>query len=631
MSDTHENNNDKADSFNNEELDYIQNNIMEMQTDKNDTAVKEKSSNREVSFSQSNKNNTLPSRDYNEEKYSTKMEDNLKYNYQIYQNNTTNSNKKYDNENNFTQKINKNSFHNTNNNVNYNENKYKNFDNKEETAIFQEEKETIRNNQSYYRNSEKSQKIKNTEDDSENINNYISQIMEKDKIIFEYSKLLKESERTLDKNKSLLLEKDDIIFKLNEERKELKYKNRNLENSIIKKEEETEKYKNHIEEKILNLKKEKILYEEKYLDLTKLFENNHSDFQNTVFEYKKIENNLEKMKINLKEKDNKIKENEKFIDDLKREIKLVPLLKKENFDIEQAMKKLKKELEEEKKISERIILNTNETEKKLNLLLDESQRGKEIMNNNMKLNYEIENLKKENEFKNSEIENFMEKYKSIVKENDNFVKFFTNEISDFNYLMENIDLNRSGLINGDFYSLEENLKLTKNFDKEKLSLKFEILNKNFFSLKKKYVENYNQNFLIINKFEKSLEEIERINRGVMSERDDLIKEISILNQVIEELNEKVLEEFNENEKINQNYLNLNSIYQENKTNFEDLHMKNDVLIQETNMFLINCKEKLKENFPEIEENFNCEDHNSNSKINYYFKLSKFILIRNKFR
>jgi len=319
---------------------------------------------------------------------------------------------------------------------------------------------------------------------------------------------------------------------------------------------------------------------------------------------------LDKLKIQLTEKDDIIRGNEKFIDDLKREIKQIPILKKENFDLEQTIKILTKDLQEEKNINERIIQSTNESEKKLAVIIEETKHGKEIMNNYMKQNYELENLKKELEFKENEIENLNEKHKSLMKENDNFVQFFTNELTDFNCLMENVNYYKTGIVSGNSSMNFSN----QNIQSEKFSLKFEILSKNFDTLKKKYVENYNQNNMIINKFEKSFEEIERINKGLINERDELAKEITLLKQTIKEYNGKINDTNDENDQINQNYRNLRENFIKLKAEFEDLQGKNDTLCQETHLFLMNCKDKLKDKYPEIESfvNKEIEKENQNS-------------------
>ena len=458
--------------------------------------------------------------------------------------------------------------------------------------------------------------IQKTSVSNEETNKILMQVMEKDKIIFEYSKLLKETERMLEKNKKLNADKDEQISKCRDEIKELKFKNRNSENLIKKKDEEFEKYKNYTEEKFLAINKEKALFEEKYNDLAKLFENNHSDFQNTVFEYKKMENNIDRFRQQIQEKEELIRSNEKLIEELKKEVKQIPNLKKEIIDLENILKNLNRELNEEKNLNDKIIQNTNEAEKKLTLIIEESKQGKELMNNYLRLSFEFENVKKEIEFKDKEIETLNERYKSLMKENDYFVQHFTKEITDFNCLMENINYAKNSYSTSNINLNNNNIATGSNSVSEKFPLKYEILNKNFDGLRKRYVENYNQNLMIINKFEKSLNEIERINKEIMNERDTLIKDLTITNQNYKDLSTRIEDLNDDNEKMNENYKNLRDNYIKLKSEYEELQNKNENLCLETHLFLMNCNEKLKQKFPEINNSIDRKDIlNTNNSIN----------------
>jgi len=462
-------------------------------------------------------------------------------------------------------------------------------------------------NQNYMQtqsNNYNTNQVQKTSVSNEESNKLLMQVMEKDKIIFEYAKLLKETERMLEKNKKQNVDKEEQISKSRDEIKELQFKIRNAENLIQKKDEEFEKYKNHTEEKFLGINKEKALFEEKYNDLAKLFENNHSDFQNTVFEYKKIENNMDRLRQQIHEKEDIIRSNEKFIEELRKEIKQIPNLKKEIIDLENIIKSLNKELNQEKNLNDKIIQNTTEAEKKLSMIVEESKQGKELMNNYLKLNYEFENLKKEIESKDKEIETANERYKSLMKENDNFVHHFTKEITDFNCLMENINYAKNSYSTNNINLNNSNIAMGLNAISEKFSLKYEILNKNFDGLRKRYVENYNQNLMIINKFEKSLSEIERINKEIMNERDGLIKELTMSKQNYKDSATRIEDLNDDNDKMNENYKNLRDNYIKLKSEYEELQTKNENLCQETHLFLMNCNEKLKERFPEINSSSN---------------------------
>ncbi len=218
-----------------------------------------------------------------------------------------------------------------------------------------------------------------------------------------------------------------------------------------------------------------------------------------------------------------------------------------------------------------------------------------------------------------EIETANEKYKTLIKENENFVHYFTKEITDFNCLMENINYTKNSYSNNNLnnsnVAIASNL-IMNNTSYEKFSLKFEILNKNFDSLRKKYVENYNQNLMIINKFEKSLSEIERINKEIMTERDELIKDLTITKQNYKDSIRRI-EDLNEvNEKMNENYKNIRDNYIKLKTEYEEMQNKNENLCQETHLFLMNCNEKLTDKFPELNNIYDKKEFlNTNSSVN----------------
>jgi len=108
---------------------------------------------------------------------------------------------------------------------------------------------------------------------------YHRQLMDKDKIIYDYTKILKETERNLENTKKQLVAKDEIITNIKDENKELKYKVKNLENHLERKEDEMRKFRNVSEEKILLLSKEKVFGEDKINDTIKTLEQHQQEYQ----------------------------------------------------------------------------------------------------------------------------------------------------------------------------------------------------------------------------------------------------------------------------------------------------------------------------------------------------------------
>lgn len=428
------------------------------------------------------------------------------------------------------------------------------------------------------------------------------QLMEKDKIIFEFSKTLKETERVLENTKKLNSAKEEVIVNLKDEIKDLKFRCKNVENLLRHKEEEMEKYKNYSEEKVIFLNKEKSLVEEKLLELTNLFENNQVDFQNTLIEYKKIEKQLVKLKQSFGEKNEVIGNYEKTIEGLKKENKSIMGLKKQIEDMEGYINELKQEIVNERRNGQRIQSDKEEVERKFKEFIEESRSEKEMAGKALKMTYEIESLKRDYSEKKREIENLNEKYKNLVKDNDNFVLVITNEIGQFTSLLESPSLATKGLLKRGSYS--NNLQFGSQF-----SLKYELINKNFEILKNKMIEIYNSSITMISKLEKNNSELDKNSRELQTEKDAQLKELSITRQKLEDLIDRSDELLNENTKLNEEYKNLKQNYVKSKTDYEDVVKRNDAICGEIQVFMNNCYSKLKDKFPDM----NLENFPTNSK------------------
>lgn len=435
------------------------------------------------------------------------------------------------------------------------------------------------------------------------------QIMEKDKIIFEYSKILKDTERVLDNTKKLNSAKEEIIIKYKDEQKDLKFKIRNLENILGKKEEEFEKYRQYTEEKIMFSSKEKNNLEEKLNELTHNFENNQGDFQTSLVEYKKLEKQLIKLKASFQEKEDVVKNYEKMIEELKKEIKHIPSLKKQINDYEYIIKDLKSDFVQETKKNEKINQEREELDQKIQRLILESKDEKETSNNLIKLSYELENFKKEVYEKTKEIEHMNEKYKNLNKENDNFVQIINIEIANFSNFLENITIN---------INYSKNLKY-QNKNSNQFSLKYELIQKNFEILKNKIIENYNSQHSINTKLEKSNFELEKQLNNSQIEKDKMIKDLTYNIQKLNEITDKYEEMASKYERLNETHSNLKETHAKLKTDFNDLNKKNENICQETQLFMNNCVNKLKEKFPDLNDIDNTEPTNLNfaEKIIYF--------------
>ncbi len=135
------------------------------------------------------------------------------------------------------------------------------------------------------------------------------------------------------------------------------------------------------------------------------------------------------------------------------------------------------------------------------------------------------------EERETEIQNLDEKYKTISKDNDNFVTMINSEIGELMLLFESLQFNKGG---NQPYSNSKTVQ--KQFNKNsQLSFKYELINKNIEIFRNKIVENHQTNSQNVFKLEKSLKEAERNYKEIFSERDSLIKENSLKHNTLNEI------------------------------------------------------------------------------------------------
>jgi cell division protein ZapA len=431
------------------------------------------------------------------------------------------------------------------------------------------------------------------------------QIMEKDKIIFEYSRILKETERVLDNLKKTNVSKDEQITKLKDEQKDLKFKLKNLEKLLNRKEDDSHGYKRESEERILQLSKEKKILQEKLDEMARIMESSQSDFQNTFVEYKKIEKQLLKMSKHLEEKNDVIVNYERVIEDLRKENKMIPMFKKQYTDLESYNEEMKKEINNCKLLLEREQSQKEELESKIAYLVNESRSEKEVVKNFTKLTFDLDFKNKELDEKDREINNLTERYKNILRENDNYSSIITNEIISLTNEFENIFSSHK------IYSFSKQpLRVGLNSNSQS-NLKYELLNKNIEELKRKILENYNN---CVSQFEKltlNSSELERQNKTLLAEKENLSKENTLNKQKLKEFLEKNEELYSDNASLSETLNKLRDSYNQLKFDYEGLIGRNSNLMNEMESFLNNCYFKLKEKYPEI--SLGDDEYTSNSE------------------
>jgi len=451
------------------------------------------------------------------------------------------------------------------------------------------------------------------------------QLMEKDKIIIEYTKVLKETERVLENTKKLNFSKDELISNIRDEIKTLKFKLKNSELSLQNKIEESEKFRKFTEDKIFILNTEKSNLEEKLDEITKIYENNQIDFQNTLIEYKKMEKQLIKLNKNFGEKNEQICNIEKFNEELKKDNKNIPLLKKQINEMEKNICELKNEIQNEHTKKEKILGEKEELAKKFKEQFEEHKVEKDANMKIIKMSYEIEGLKKEIEDKSKENEKLTEKNKSTLKENDNFVQFFSNELNEFLNLLESFGSLKGFSDSRNFFDLnlknfnqhkknylqERKYFPTNNSSSPQLNFKYELVNKNFELLKNKIFDNFNEFINFSNRREKKEIELETQIKELTTERTNLIKEISLNKQRINEYFEKNNDISVSYEKLIEDFKSLKEKYVKTKTELEEETRKNENICKEIHLFLSICYERLKEKFPNADNEF---DNKSNYNL-----------------
>ena len=179
--------------------------------------------------------------------------------------------------------------------------------------------------------------------------------MEKDKIIFEYIRTIKENDRNLDQTKKLVISKDEGLSKVKEELKDLKFKLKSGENQILRKEDEYNRLKNITEEKIVILSKERNELEDKYNHLSKQYDQLQKELQvnklmikSANIENKKLDSQISKLQQNMTNNTDIMKNAEKNVEDLRKENKIIPNLKRQIENMQLLIEEIKNDYNSEK-------------------------------------------------------------------------------------------------------------------------------------------------------------------------------------------------------------------------------------------------------------------------------------------
>jgi len=455
----------------------------------------------------------------------------------------------------------------------------------------------------------------NSKDDKYDKNNLqFLNIIEKDRMIFEYSKIIKDFKIEKEEILKDFENKEEIIKKLFYDNKILNTNLKTSQKNLIEKEEKSNQIKELMQEKISKLEKEKVLFESKYNEISKNSDNQKSEIHNLTLISKKLEVEIGNLKKIIKEKDDLISKSKSKLEDLKKENLNIPTLKKSILDLESKNFDLLNEINTEKDITKKFLKGDNLDDLKnlcckdynesYNYAWNKSHSKLEALD--IKYNsllFDNENLKKELVDKNKELDIINEKYKNIFSENENFIKYITCEILKFNNFVEHFqkfnmrketNLNSNSFNDNNFINNEQsNLSINySNNDFKTFSLQYDIIKINFESIKKNFENKYNENFEMYIQIEKSNKESERKLKDIQAEKDAIYLDFNASIQKLKELNENSNNLFKENKHLLELLSSLQNSCLKLKSEIEELKVSNQEWKRLKNNALYNITEKI---------------------------------------
>ena len=416
-------------------------------------------------------------------------------------------------------------------------------------------------------------------------------IMEKDKMIFDYMKKEKELNKIISNlNHEISSQKSQNNF-LNEQIKEFQLNNSNIINNQNKNNENI----------ILKINEEKNGLTNEITRLNFIIQNHENSIKKAFEDLNEKNETINNLKNELKQKNNYIKKNDEIKSNIRQDNKQIPSLKSKINDLEHVIKVYQEKINELKKNNE-IIYNQNQQ-----LLKNQNIKKIEISEKNKNL----EKNRYNSDENNLEYSKIYDKFISLKKDSDSFIRLFLNELGNFVNFLEMIKIENS---NGKIFHIQEiedwksenldKIKLNENF-----SLKYEIMDSNINKAKEKIINLFDKGNNFWNKINKErLDSINENKKEFNDEKDKLNEKINIANIEIKKY-ENLIEELNKDyENIKNNYIKL-------KQNYSDFSNKNEILENNYNNFIKQIEDKLAD-FPfEINENeLNNNGLNSTQKI-----------------
>ena len=425
-------------------------------------------------------------------------------------------------------------------------------------------------------------------------------IIEKDRIIFNYMKQEKDYMNTINKLKNDIKEKEIEILKLNQDKNELEYNLKKKENIIEQRtaqyKKENDELKNRIiynEKEIENLKAELLNKE----NIIKLYDEDKKD----TFEQNNKKNNDIFELINQIKKNETLLKNMKLAEkNLKEENKTIPVLKRKIDELEFAIKQYKNEIKELKNNNIKMINDKEELNNIIDINKNEIRKEKVNEQYVIRLNYKIDYLSKE--LNNKNIENEILNNQNISFDNDlnNFFNIFSKELNNYLNYLEGLNIYSKSLH-------KMPISILPNFDNsiinEKNRIKYENLVNVLNKLKEKIIDILNKN--IEKNQDIFIDVMNKDNnyKSILNEKEELIKnKIELENNIII-LNNEINKYRTELQIFKKDFYKMKNENSEIKNKNKDLLTKNKSIKQQLNDFINDIQNQLK-NFPIAKEEKN---------------------------
>ena len=421
------------------------------------------------------------------------------------------------------------------------------------------------------------------------IDSYKVKIMEKDKQIFEYSKTQKENEKAIETLRRSLELKEEENQKLNLQLQDLSFQLKQYENLIEKSSEDIKTVHKSYEEKIKELCDERDNLVKNKEKLEKVLSNQENNIKKSYAEYQNIQKENNQLKNALEEKKEILLKYENIFEQLKKDNKQIPSLKRQIGDMDNVFSQYKKELIALKEQNEKLQFERDDCENKLKLTISEQEKEKMNSQNLFKINYELENIKKDNVVKEKENAALQDKYKMTLKDSDNFVHLVTSELGQFTNFLESLNMSTKTLMKMPLSSI-------KNFESTGMnstfSLKFEVIMKTIDILKSKTIEIINSNLSTINKLNDTIDDNANKIKKTITERDSIEKDNVVLKHKIDEMESMNKDYKNNTDSLHESYAKLKESYLKLKSTYQDFTAKNEKLSKDTNEFIFQLSNKL---------------------------------------